>query len=138
MRCASNHEVLLIACLLAVVSADAGDTWDGPFPTGVERTTLSLVGKEFWLVGSKSARASVDGTSWQDLPKGNPTGKVVASPEGTLVSIDRQRFNILRSTDGGKSWSEVYAFPPETEHVHGAQGLRDIVFGDATAEAGAR
>ena len=115
------------------VSADAGDTWDGPFPTGVERTTLSLVGKEFWLVSSKGARASADGRTWRDLPEGIPSGKIVASPEGTLISIDRQRFNILRSTDGGQSWSEVYSFEPETEDVHGAQGLRDIVFGYTTA-----
>jgi photosystem II stability/assembly factor-like uncharacterized protein len=80
-------------------------------------------------VSSKAARGSIDGRSWRDLPKGIPTGKIVASPEGTLISISRQRFNVLRSTDGGKTWNEVYTFQPETEHVHGAQGLRDIVFG---------
>jgi len=117
----------------AFVSADAGDTWNGPFPTGIERATLSLVGDEFWLVGSKAARASADGKAWSDLPKGIPTGKVIASPERTLISIDRQRFNILRSTDGGQSWTEVYSFQPETEHVHGAQGLRDIAFGYTTS-----
>lgn len=132
----SNGEVVIIADKSGAgvfASDDAGDKWDGPFATGVERATLSLVGKEFWLVGSKVSRASADGKEWRDLPKGIPTGKVVASPAGTLISIDRQRFNILRSTDGGEHWSEVYSFQPETEHVHGAQGLRDIVFGYTTA-----
>lgn len=132
----SNGELVVIADESGAnvfASAAAGDTWAGPFPTGVERATLSVVGNEFWLVSSKAARASVDGRTWRELPKGIPAGKIVASPTGTLISIDRQRFNILRSIDGGQSWSEVYAFPPETEHVHGAQGLRDIVFGYTTA-----
>jgi photosystem II stability/assembly factor-like uncharacterized protein len=118
----------------AFVSADAGETWQGPFPTDVNSATLSLVGSEFWLVGNSTARASGDGKTWRDLPQGVPAGKVISSPEGTLISIDRRRFNILRSTDGGRSWIEVYAFQPETEHVHGAQGLRDIVFGYATTD----
>jgi hypothetical protein len=131
----SNGELVVIANKLganAFVSADSGDSWEGPFPTGVERAALSLVGTDFWLVGSNVARASSNGRSWRDLPKGIPTGKIVASPEGTLISISRQRFNILRSTDGGKTWNEVYTFQPETEHVHGAQGLRDIVYGYTT------
>ena len=96
--------------------------------------TLSLVGKEFWLVSSKAARGSIDGRSWRDLSKRIPTGKIVASPEGTLISIDRRRFNILRSADNGETWNEAYTFEPETEHVHGAQGLRDVAFGYVTAK----
>ncbi len=68
------------------------------------------------------------GDDYSSLPRGVPIGKVIASPEGTLISIDRQRFNIMRSTNGGKSWKEVYKFLPQTEIVHGAQGLRDIAF----------
>jgi hypothetical protein len=119
----------------ALVSADSADSWEGPFATGVERATLSLVGKEFWLVSSKAARDSIDGRSWRDLSKGIPTGKIVASPKGTLISINRQRFNILRSADRGETWNEAYTFEPETEHVHGAQGLRDVAFGYVTAKA---
>ena len=59
----------------------------------------------------------------------------MASPGGTLISIDRRRFNILRSGDRGETWNEVYAFEPETQHVHGAQGLRDIVFGYKTVDS---
>lgn len=135
----SNGERVVIADKTGAnvfVSSDAGDSWEGPFATRVERATLSLVGREFWLVGNKAARASADGRTWRDLPQNMPTGKIVASPGGTLISIDRQRFNILRSTDGGKTWSEVYALEPETEHVHGAQGLRDIVFGYTTPKVG--
>ena len=43
--------------------------------------------------------ALANGRNWRDLPQGIPTGKIVASPEGTLISIDRRRFNILRSND---------------------------------------
>lgn len=135
---ASNGETVVIADKSGAnvfVSADAGNTWDGPFTTGVERASLSLVGKEFWLVSSKASRATTDGRTWRNLPKGIPAGNIVASPEGTLISIDRQRFNILRSTDRGRTWNEVYSFQPETEHVHGAQGLRDIVFGYTTLHA---
>lgn len=110
------------------VSADAGNSWDGPHPTGTSRSNLNAVNGEFWLTVSPS-RASADGKSWRDLPEAVPAGQVIASPEGTLVSINARRFNILRSSDGGKSWEEVYRFEPETEHVHGAQGPRDIAFG---------
>ena len=116
------------------VSEDAGDSWSGPFATGLDRATLNLVGDEFWLVSHKAARASSDGETWRDLPRGIPIGKVIASTTGTLISIDRQRFNILRSTDGGESWQEAYKFQPETEVVHGTQGLRDIAFGYVTSE----
>ena len=133
----STGELVLIADKAGAnvfVSSDAGDNWMGPFATGVERASLSLVGKEFWLVGSKASRVSTDGRSWRDLPPGIPVGKIVASPQGTLISIDRRRFNIQRSADGGQTWNVVYSFEPETEHVHGAQGLRDIVFGYTTAK----
>jgi photosystem II stability/assembly factor-like uncharacterized protein len=132
----SNGERVVIADKAganAFVSTDAGDSWVGPFATGLERATLSLVGKEFWLVSKSAARASSDGQTWRELPKGIPTGKIIASPSGTLINIDQQRFSILRSTDGGKTWREAHSFRPETEHVHGAQGLRDIAFGYTTA-----
>lgn len=96
----------------------------------MERAALSLVGDEFWLVGRKSARASTDGKTWRDLPEGIPGGKIVASPEGTLINIDRRRTFILRSADRGKSWDEVFAYEkPKSESIRGAQGLRDLAFG---------
>ncbi len=132
----SNGDLVVLADQLganAFVSADAGDSWEGPFPTGLERAELSLVGDEFWLVSGKGAKASADGSSWRDLPEGIPTGKIVASPEGALINIDRKRTTILRSGDGGKSWEEVHAYEePQSEHIHGAQGLRDLAFGYIT------
>jgi len=114
----------------AFVSTDAGDTWEGPFPTGAERASLNLVGQEFWVVSSKSARASTDGKTWRDLPKGIPTNKIIASPEGTLINIERRRTSILRSSDNGKTWQKVFQYEePKSPHIHGAQGLRDIAFG---------
>jgi photosystem II stability/assembly factor-like uncharacterized protein len=109
-------------------SLDAGNTWEGPHPTGAKRTSLSVVKGEFWLVGSPS-RASADGQTWRDLPATIPAGQIVASDKGALISIAPQRFNIQRSTDNGQTWTEVFSFKPETENVHGAQGLRDVASG---------
>lgn len=109
-------------------STDGGETWDGPHATGTKRATLSILKGEFWLAG-KPSRASVDGIRWRDLPDAVPAGRITASDQGTLISIDAKRYNILRSSDGGESWQEVFTFQPETERVHGAQGLKDITFG---------
>ena len=109
-------------------SMDGGETWDGPYATGAKRGTLGEVKGEFWLTGNP-ARASADGQTWRDLPATVPSGKITVSDKGTLISTDPQRFNILRSADGGKTWTEVFTFKPETEYVHGAQGLRDAAFG---------
>jgi len=126
----SNGKLLLMTDPIAAnawTSADAGETWDGPHATGTQRATLSVVGSEFWLCGKKS-RASSDGKSWGDLPAAVPEGQVIASDKGTLISIHSQRSNILRSTDGGKSWEEVHSYtPPDIKG--GAQGLRDGAFG---------
>jgi photosystem II stability/assembly factor-like uncharacterized protein len=133
---ASNGQLVLIVDASGqnvFRSLDAGNTWEGPLPTGVSLVTLSVVKGEFWLAGANS-RASADGKVWRDLPAAVPSGKIAASDRGTLISIDRQRFNILRSANGGQTWSQVHSFQPETEHVHGAQGLRDIAFGYATAQ----
>ena len=54
--------------------------------------------------------------------------RVIASDKGTLISIHQQRFNILRSTDGGKSWQEAHSYQP-ADIKGGAQGLRDGAFG---------
>lgn len=108
-------------------SSDAGETWTGPHPTGAKRATLSVVAGEFWLCG-KPSRASADGKMWRELPAAVPAGQVIASDKGTLVSIDRQRCNILRSADGGKTWAQVHSYqPPDIKG--GAQGLRDGAFG---------
>jgi photosystem II stability/assembly factor-like uncharacterized protein len=111
----------------AWTSTDAGETWAGPHATGTQRAALSIVNGEFWLC-SKKSRASADGKTWRDLPATVPEGQVIASERGTLVSIHAQRFNIQRSTDGGKSWQEVYSFKP-AEISGGVQGLRAGAFG---------
>jgi photosystem II stability/assembly factor-like uncharacterized protein len=130
--CETNGRLVVVVDALganAFVSADAGDTWEGPFPTGIERVMLSVVGEEFWLVGPKAARASADGKTWRDLPAGIPAGKILASPGGTLVNVSPSRNTILRSEDGGRTWTEVHSFTMETQYVHGSQGLRDVAFG---------
>ena len=61
------------------VSSDSGNRWIGPFATGIDEASLILVGKQFWLAGRRDARASVDGRTWCDLPKGILIGKIIAS-----------------------------------------------------------
>jgi len=114
----------------AYVSTDGGATWDGPHATGAgRRPTASVVGGEFWLSG-KPSRASADGKTWRDLPGEVPSGHIAEAASGTLICVDRGRTNILRSADGGRTWDEVHSYePPATEHIHGSQGLRDVVFG---------
>jgi len=111
----------------AWTSRDAGETWEGPFPTGTKRAVLSVAGGEFWLCG-KPSRASADGKTWRDLPAAVPMGQIIASDGGTLISIHQQRTNILRSTDKGETWEEVFSYEP-AKVEGGAQGLRDGAFG---------
>lgn len=112
-------------------SLDAGETWEGPFPTGAgddRRATLSRVGNSFCVTGEQGAAGSPDGKAWHPLPDTMPDGKLAASPEGTLVAINRQE--ILRSTDQGETWETVYEYEiPEEWHVQGGQHLRDLTFG---------
>jgi hypothetical protein len=91
-----------------------------------------VVNGEFWLASESGSRSSADGSTWNDLPKSIPAGKIIASFKGALISISKHRHNILRSTDQGRSWGEVYSDQPETAHVHGAQGLRAVVVGYVT------
>jgi photosystem II stability/assembly factor-like uncharacterized protein len=126
----SNSKLLVMTDADAAntwTSTDGGETWSGPHPTGAKRAILNVVGVEFWLTG-KPSRASADGKIWRDLPAAVPAGQIIASDTGTLISIAPQRSNILRSTDGGKSWNEVHSYtPPDIQG--GAQGLRDGAFG---------
>lgn len=85
------------------------------------------MGEDFWLCG-KTSGASSDGKNWRDLPASVPEGQVIASDQGTLISIHPQRCNILRSTDRGETWEEVHSYQPD--QIEGdAQGLRDGTFG---------
>ena len=131
---ASNGKSLLMTdadSANAWTSSDAGETWTGPYATGTKRAVLSVVGDEFWLCG-KPSRATADGVSWRDLHSAVPSGQVIASDRGTLISIAPQRSNILRSGDGGETWQEVHAYQPEAIQG-GAQGLRDGAFGYVNA-----
>jgi len=130
----SNGEVLVLldkAGANSFVSADAGNTWHGPYATnaGKGRGTLSLVDGAFWVTGrGLRAHRSEDGMAWEPMPEAVPATKLAGSPEGTLVAIDGQR--ILRSADDGASWKEVHAYEiPDDWHVERGQGLRDLEFG---------
>lgn len=126
---ASNGKLLLMTDKDATqvwTSSDSGESWAGPHATGTQRASLNVVDGEFWLCG-KSSRASKDGITWRDLPK-LPEGQILSSGQGTLISIHPQRTNILRSTNEGKTWTEVHTYEP-ADVKGGAQGLRDGAFG---------
>ncbi|MEM7010245.1 MAG: hypothetical protein AAF585_02075 [Verrucomicrobiota bacterium] len=113
-------------------STDGGMTWNA-HPLGIERPLgrsfgMSIVGDEFWITG-ENAKASKDGLTWRDLPADLPSGRIEASDSGALVCVNRKRFAIHRSEDGGKTWDEVYTFTPDPEATGGAQGFADVAFG---------
>lgn len=113
-------------------STDGGMTWKA-HPLGVKRPAsrsfcLSVVGDEFWVTGQTS-KASKDGITWRNLPENTPSGRITVSDKGTLINVSRKRFTILRSTDAGKTWEEVYKFSPDKKAIGGAQGLSDVSFG---------
>lgn len=111
-------------------STDGGMTWT-LHPLGVERPAsrsfgLSIVGEEFWITGN-NAKASIDGITWRDLPEAVPAGRIAESPSGTLINVNRGRLSILRSTDRGETWQEVYTY--ELEGTGGRFGLADVGYG---------
>lgn len=75
---------------------------------------LSFVNGEFWLTARKGShgRRSKNGTTWTDLPSSVPGGRFVASETGTIINVERGRYDILRSEDGRK-WDSVFTAPAE-------------------------
>lgn len=88
--------------------------------------SLSIVGDEVWATGETSKR-SKDGITWTEIEKKGLNGQVSRSDKGTLINISRKRYNILRSEDNGKTWTEVYKFTPKGSG--GAQGFSAVKFG---------
>jgi photosystem II stability/assembly factor-like uncharacterized protein len=110
-------------------SVDGGLTWQA-HPLGVKRPqgrmfSLSVIGDRFVIAGD-TAKSSVDGIVWEDLPKETPSGRIAVSDTGAMINVNRSRNSILRSADG-KTWETVYTFEPTG--TGGAQGLADVVYG---------
>lgn len=99
-------------------SADGGETWTLHDPGlkgwGKSWRGLSFVRGEFWLTAQKGshARKSKDGITWEDLPKSTPGGRFVESETGTIINVERRRYDIKRSEDGVK-WETVLTAPAE-------------------------
>ena len=87
-------------------SADGGATWTlhehGLKGRGNSWRGLSFVKGEFWLTAQKGShgRRSKDGVNWEDLPKSTPGGRFVESESGTIINVERRRYDIMRSEDG--------------------------------------
>ena len=68
----------------------------------------------FWLTAKKGShgRRSKDGVSWEDLPKSTPGGRFVQGESGTIINVERGRYDIQRSEDG-VHWESVFTAPEE-------------------------
>lgn len=99
-------------------SADGGETWTlhehGLKGWGMSWRGLSFVRGEFWLTAQKGshARTSKDGITWEDLPKSTPGGRFVEAESGTIINVERRRYDIKRSEDG-ETWETVFTAPEE-------------------------
>ena len=99
-------------------STDGGETWTlhqhGLKGWGKSWRGLSFVRGEFWLTAQKGshARTSKDGITWTDLPKSTPGGRFVEAKTGTIINVERRRYDIRRSVDGLK-WESVFSAPKE-------------------------
>jgi hypothetical protein len=117
-------------------STDGGKTWTThPHGLGSKPSwrSLSFVKGEFWLTskGGKSARRSEDGIEWSDLPAGTPGGRFIEAETGTIINVERDRYDIRRSTDGGKKWDVVFTAPAKDV----SWGLALGVYGKVKAPA---
>ncbi len=99
-------------------SADGGKTWT-VHPTGLKGRGrswrgLSFIRGEFWLTAQKGShgRKSTDGVHWEDLPKSTPGGRFVEAESGTIINVERKRYDIKRSEDG-RNWETVFTAPAE-------------------------
>ena len=99
-------------------SADGGETWTihdaGLKGWGKSWRGLSFVNGEFWLTAQKGShgRKSRDGVTWEDLPENTPGGRFVESDSGTIINVERKRYDIKRSQDG-VTWGTVFTAPEE-------------------------
>lgn len=98
--------------------ADGGEIWTLHDPglkgRGKSWRGLSFVTGEFWLTAQKGShgRRSKDGIAWEDLPKSTPGGRFVESETGTIINVERRRYDIQRSEDG-EQWETVFTAPQE-------------------------
>ena len=101
-----------------VRSSDGGRTWTKHDPglkgRGKSWRGLSFVRGEFWLTAENGShgRHSKDGITWRDLPASTPGGRFVQSDSGTIINVERRRFDIRRSRDG-VHWESVFTAPKE-------------------------
>ncbi len=98
-------------------SSDGGKTWTlhpHGIPGRLSWRGLSFVRNEFWLTSrnGKEARRSRDGISWHELPAGTPGGSFLEAETGTIINIERNRYDIRRSTDG-QNWTTVFQAPQQ-------------------------
>jgi hypothetical protein len=113
---AYGNGIFLCNCDTGVArSVDGGETWTlhkTGMPPRISWRGLSFVNGEFWITTrfGKEAIKSKDGINWEPLPKGTPGGRFVQSETGTILNVERGRYEIYRSTDGLK-WETVFTPP---------------------------
>jgi photosystem II stability/assembly factor-like uncharacterized protein len=115
---------------------DAGATWTG-LATGITSPVqrIRLISADSIVIagGCSVRRSDNGGASFERLPwtpRDTSCASDVASlafPSGTVGYILSGDGNVLRSTDGGKTWSRRTALPG-TPATSGGAGARDILF----------
>ena len=116
---AFGNNVFLVSYQDSVArSTDGGVSWT-LHKTGLKGRRkswrgLSFVQDEFWLTAQNGthARKSKDGITWEDLPPSTPGGRFVQSETGTIINVERRRYDIKRSIDG-IIWETVFSAPKE-------------------------
>lgn len=110
-----------------VESADGGRTWDPVSRQGESDFHALTVGGAGVLGYDGALRRSTDGEDWEDLRIPAQPAVLSASPAGTEVLATTSQ-GLLRSADGGSTWSQVGGSPLLQTVAWGENGTTVVGF----------
>lgn len=110
-----------------IESTDGGRTWDPVSRQGESDFHALTVGAAGILGYDGALRRSTDGEDWQDLRIPAQPAVLSASPAGTEVLATTSQ-GLLRSADGGSTWSQVGGTPLLQTVAWGEDGTTVVGF----------
>jgi hypothetical protein len=110
-----------------IESTDGGRTWDPVSRQGESDFHALTVGGAGILGYDGALRRSTDGEDWQDLRIPVQPAVLSASPAGTEVLATTSQ-GLLRSADGGSTWSQVGGTPLLQTVAWGEDGTTVVGF----------